>query len=103
MGHRFLGGGGDLDLGVRVRKMPALRSESKPGAVGSAETRLATMASAPLRWSLARAFCEEVGGLGGESYDEGVGVAAGDGLGEDVGGGLEFEGDGAVALDLLVG
>ena len=34
---------------------------------------------------------EEVGGLGGESYDEGVGVAAGDGLGEDVGGGLEFE------------
>ena len=64
---------------------------------------MATMASAPLRWSLARAFCEEVGGLGGESYDEGSGAAAGDGLGEDVCGGFELEGEWAVALDLLGG
>ena len=86
--------GGEEDAGVAVGV--------EAGGVGSAETRLATMASAPLRWSLARAFWRR-SVVSAANPMMRVRGAAGDGLGEDVGGGLELEGDGAVALDLLVG
>ena len=83
-----------------VRKVPALRSESKPGAwVGGDEVGDDGVDAFALEFGAG--VVEEVVGLGGESDDEGVrGGAPVMASVEDVGGGLELEGEWAVALDL---
>ena len=84
-----------------MRKVAALMSASMP--TPSPETLLTTMASAPLRSSLARPFSRWFVGFGGEADDELAGAAAADNLGENVLSRREFERERAGALELVFG
>ena len=97
---RFGISGSSIEVEV-VRNVAALRSASIP--TPSPETSFTTMASAPLRSSLARPFSNRVLSLCRETDDELAGPSLPRNFGEDVFGRREFERDRPGALQLLVG
>jgi hypothetical protein len=91
VGHSLFGGGGDFDLGVGGEEDAGVAVGVEAGGFGVGGDKVGYDGGGAFALELGAGVFEEVGGLGGESYDEGVGVTSDDGLAENVGGGLEFE------------